>query len=115
MKLLQHLCPVCGYPGLRDAPHHSDDEGSFSYEICPCCGFEFGFTDVAEGIMPAAYRGVWVRQGMKWYSSSSPCPPDWDGITQVMSIPEDVVQSYNKRLLSHSPWQNPEFVGKRQA
>ena len=39
-----HMCPVCGYIGLNEQPY--DDNGCPSYEICSCCGFEFGFDDI---------------------------------------------------------------------
>jgi predicted amidophosphoribosyltransferase len=31
-----HMCPVCGY-GMEDPPQ--------DYNICPCCGTEFGLHD----------------------------------------------------------------------
>ena len=39
----QNICPVCNYDGLFDPPY--DENGYGSYEICPCCGFQFGLDD----------------------------------------------------------------------
>ena len=41
------MCPVCGFVGLAVSPYNEAGGGSF--EICPCCGFEFGFDDDSEG------------------------------------------------------------------
>ena len=37
-----HTCFVCGYPELDELPDRSD-------EICPSCGFHFGYDDAASG------------------------------------------------------------------
>jgi len=42
-KELKYTCPVCGFNGLKEAPYGPNQEPS--YEICPNCGFEFGFDD----------------------------------------------------------------------
>ena len=39
----KNTCPVCGYDGLYEPPYN--EKGSGSYEICPCCGFQFGYDD----------------------------------------------------------------------
>ena len=40
-KEQKYICPVCGFNDLKEAPFGLNQEPS--YEICPCCGFEFGF------------------------------------------------------------------------
>ena len=40
------ICPVCGSPNLIEGSF--DDFGCSTYEICPCCGFEFGFDDITK-------------------------------------------------------------------
>lgn len=42
-KKPKYTCPVCGFDGLKEAPYGPNQEPS--YEICPNCGFEFGFDD----------------------------------------------------------------------
>ena len=36
-------CPVCGYQHLSQPPY--DGHGCASFDICPCCGTEFGYDD----------------------------------------------------------------------
>ncbi|MED4649062.1 hypothetical protein P9293_17030 [Bacillus inaquosorum] len=40
---MKYTCPVCRFKGLTEPAY--DKEGTHSYEICPCCGFQFGFDD----------------------------------------------------------------------
>jgi len=37
-------CPICGFPDLDEPPYDSDGENP-SFDICPCCGIEFGYED----------------------------------------------------------------------
>jgi hypothetical protein len=39
--MIRHICPLCGYPDLKDPPY--DLYGAPSFDICPCCGCEFGY------------------------------------------------------------------------
>jgi rubredoxin len=89
-----HTCPVCGYRGLSSAPYSkfptlpmSDDLlppysqyfGDPSYEVCDCCGFEFGNDDEPGTAGPTsfrAYRHEWLEDGGQWFSPSKR-PPDW--------------------------------------
>ena len=36
-----YICPICGYDKLEEAPYNTNGGGSF--DICPCCGQEFGY------------------------------------------------------------------------
>ena len=38
-----NICPVCGYGELHEPAY--DRFGCASFEICPCCGIEFGLED----------------------------------------------------------------------
>jgi hypothetical protein len=40
----KHTCPVCAYPDLGGPAY--DDTGCPTFEICPCCGVEFGYNDI---------------------------------------------------------------------
>lgn len=78
------ICPVCGYDGLYSPPRSSS--GGASYEICPCCGFQFGVSDDDEGFTYDQWRKRWVDNGMDWYSSSRPKPNGWDPKQQLQRI-----------------------------
>ena len=78
-------CPVCGsdelstppyenWPppaGVALAPPYSSTLGGASFEICPNCGFEFGYDDDAgaSGVSRSfeQWRTQWVRGGsVRW-------------------------------------------------
>ncbi len=98
------LCPVCGY-GLGFEPWTDE---SPSYEICPSCGIQFGYTDASpEGAAGrtrrhAEWRHRWIEEGMLWGGpgqKSLPTlqhrawsfllpkpPPGWDPLQQLRRI-----------------------------
>lgn len=76
---MNHTCPVCGYPKLKEAPRSKSGGGS--YEICPSCGFQFGVTDDDEGFTYEQWRAKWEKGGMKW-SSTQPMPKNWNPAKQ---------------------------------
>ena len=60
MAIVKHYCPCCGYDGLScpayselgpppwprlGEPPYSSHLGFPSYEVCSCCGFEYGLDD----------------------------------------------------------------------
>lgn len=81
---MKHLCPVCGWPELADPPY--DEAGHGSYEICPCCGFEFGYDDDAQGETHSQYRARWIAGGMQWWSRNRPEPIGWEPARQLAQI-----------------------------
>jgi hypothetical protein len=78
---MKHTCPVCGWPELRDPPRN--EAGAASFEICPSCGFEFGYDDDAQGLTHEAARAGWIAGGMKWWSTSRLAPEGWDASQQL--------------------------------
>ena len=80
---MNHLCPVCGYPKLREKPRTISGGGSF--EICPSCGFQFGVTDDDEGYNYAQWRRHWQAKGMHW-SGESMEPADWNPVAQLAAL-----------------------------
>ena len=58
MNMGENVCPVCGCGSLVEPPFNESGEGS--YDICQCCGFQFGLDDFPyedrEGPM-AEWRG----------------------------------------------------------
>jgi len=62
-------CPVCGY-GPFDEPYMSVEELRESYDICPCCGCEYGYDD-----NPHSFK-AWRGRGARWFSPSA-MPNNW--------------------------------------
>ncbi len=71
---MKHLCPVCGYNELPEPPQ--------DYNICPCCGTEFGYTDFTAS--HESLRDRWVQRGMTWHSRRVSPPLDWNPEDQLM-------------------------------
>ena len=88
------VCPCCGYEGLDHRPYQrlsgppvSADArppyeayfGMPSYEVCACCGFEFGNDDNPGTAAPVSFRSYlneWVADGAEWFSPDKQ-PADW--------------------------------------
>ena len=68
-----YVCPVCGYPGLVDPPA--------DYNICECCGTEFGYHDFTAS--HDELRRRWIEAGAHWHSRSVPEPPLWSAAVQL--------------------------------
>lgn len=78
-------CRVCGYY-MEDAPW-GDDGQSPTYEICPCCGVEFGNEDYTlESTIE--YRNKWLSEKVTFYESKVK-PQDWNFQNQMENIPKD--------------------------
>jgi hypothetical protein len=70
--MVTYLCPVCAF-FMDDPP---DD-----YNICPCCGTEFGNHDVNTSI--ENLRITWLRRGANWWSPVDAAPVNWDPYEQL--------------------------------
>lgn len=70
---MRHMCLVCGFLGMRDAPR--------DFEICPCCGTEFGLDDVERS--HADLRQDWMARGAQWFSKATKPPARWDAMEQL--------------------------------
>jgi hypothetical protein len=75
-------CPVCGYDDL-DEPAF-DDDGVPSFDICDCCGTQFGYDDARTP--HSVLREKWVAKGMLWHSRVITAPPDWDPVEQLRRL-----------------------------
>lgn len=77
-------CRICGY--LLDEPPWGEDGRNPSFDICPCCGVEFGYEDCRlSGIRK--FRQEWLAKGSPWFDSSKK-PADWGLENQLKSIPQ---------------------------
>jgi hypothetical protein len=79
-----NTCRVCG---LRydDFLPWGDDGKTASFEMCICCGVEFGYED---GSPESArdFRQLWIDAGCQW-SSKSQQPANWNLDDQLANIP----------------------------
>lgn len=81
---MAHVCLVCGFPHLQEAPRSKSGGGS--YEICPSCGFQFGVDDEDRGTTVVEWRKRWIKGGKKWASRGLPKPRDWDPGAQLRRL-----------------------------
>ena len=82
-EFLTH-CRVCGWDHGDYIWGASGDEASF--EICECCGTEFGYEDsTVESTRNK--RREWIMQGLKWFKPKS-MPNDWKFEDYKLFIPE---------------------------
>ncbi len=71
---LKFKCPVCAYA----MPYPPSD-----YNICPCCGTEFGADDVDWSY--TELRARWMRRGAVWFSPTIPRPDTWNAYAQLIA------------------------------
>lgn len=78
------FCRVCGLE--QPYPQYGDNGNSPTYEICACCGVEFGYEDTT--VQSAQkFRENWIGDGLKWFSPSEK-PANWSWEEQKAYIPE---------------------------
>lgn len=100
---LHYYCPCCGYPDLKmpayrdlgqppwldhGLPPYEDRYGPASYDVCPCCGFEFGNDDnpgISEPVTFEEYRNEWIAGGCKWFDETKR-PTEWSFREQLCRI-----------------------------
>ena len=76
-----YTCPICGYDGIREELGSVPDKWG-TFEICPSCGWEFGYDNPAEIIQ---YRHLWLVNGAKWFDPKAK-PKKWDVKEQLARI-----------------------------
>jgi hypothetical protein len=77
-----YFCKVCGYKS--DYPPWGEDGKTASFELCLCCGVEFGYEDAT----PQAtinYRNSWINKGAIWFHKEFK-PSDWSFKDQLKKI-----------------------------
>lgn len=90
----EFVCPCCGYDKLSSPPYeelrgppvdgslkppYAQYFGMPSYEVCSCCGFEFGNDDDPGTREPDTFCGYlsdWIADGAIWFSPERR-PSDW--------------------------------------
>lgn len=107
------ICPCCGFDGLTCPPYREMKDvtaaatnkvtppyamayGMPSYDVCDCCGFEFGNDDEPGGTAAPnsfeSYRREWIANGCDWFCPESK-PVGWSLERQLRNLalsPEDL-------------------------
>lgn len=73
-------CPVCGF---SEMPYPA-----VPYNICPCCGTEFGVDD--RHTQPAELRSTWIKAGLPWFDDITSPPHSWDPYAQLSRVQESI-------------------------
>jgi hypothetical protein len=77
-------CRVCG---LIQADYPWGEDGiSPTYDICPCCGVEFGYEDSTSASVKK-YRQGWLEKGANWFDKKKK-PANWRLEEQIINIPK---------------------------
>jgi hypothetical protein len=79
-----YRCRVCGLQ-QDDLPWGEDGETP-SFNICPCCGTEFGYEDFTLEAT-RAQRERWLSTGAKWFKPKEK-PEGWNLDEQLKKIPQ---------------------------
>jgi len=72
---MKYRCRVCAYDQMPYPPK--------DYNICPCCGIEYGLDNQFESYQNL--RDRWLLDGGAWFSNVEPfrMPPHWDAWSQL--------------------------------
>ncbi|MFC1752717.1 hypothetical protein ACFL96_04900 [Thermoproteota archaeon] len=79
----KHICRSCGFDGLKEEPYIGQKDPSF--EICPCCGFEFGVDDILGEGHYASFRNQWIENGADWFMPERR-PKKWNLDKQLSNL-----------------------------
>ncbi len=80
-----NFCKVCG---LYHKLFPWGEDGKMpSYDICECCGVEFGYEDYQVS-STKKFRQKWLNSGAKWFHSKEK-PDNWNLEEQLKNIPEE--------------------------
>ena len=81
----EYNCRVCGLE--QDELPWGEDGKCPNYDICDCCGVEFGNEDYTYD-STIRYRKEWIEKGAIW-SDEKRKPSSWDLNDQLSRIPEE--------------------------
>lgn len=77
------VCRVCGL--VQAEPPWGEDEATPSFDICDCCGVEFGYEDATRPAV-VRYRAAWIKAGARWHNPRMR-PAAWDLDRQLTNVP----------------------------
>jgi hypothetical protein len=78
-----YVCRVCGLQ--QDELPWGEDGNTPSFNICDCCGTEFGYHDATLTAIKNT-RSKWIAQGTKWFNPKAK-PEIWVLKEQLQKIP----------------------------
>lgn len=79
-----NICRVCGLEYEMFSPW-GENNNTPSFEICDCCGTEFGYEDATlESIKKQ--RQAWIKNGAQWFSPEKKAR-DWSLEKSLSNIP----------------------------
>lgn len=100
------MCPCCGFNGLDEpayakavqpslvrglSPPYEKHFGRPSYDVCSCCGFEYGNDDnpgTAPPVSFESYLAEWVEDGSRWFDEEQR-PESWTLESQLREATDD--------------------------
>jgi hypothetical protein len=82
----KYCCRVCGLFQGEDHPPWGSDGKCPSFDICECCGVEFGYGDCFLDDVKRA-RKEWLDKGAFW-NDPKYRPKNWSLEEQLNNIPE---------------------------
>jgi hypothetical protein len=84
---MANTCPICGYDHLKAPPYRETPKGGLgSLEICPSCGYQFGWSDHDQHITHDQWRQQWISKGMTWFSRGIKQPAGWNPEGQLLNV-----------------------------
>lgn len=88
---MAYSCTVCGFDSMPYPP--------MDYNICPCCGTEFGLDDAEKS--HAQLREEWVQNGAQWFSDELQPSPLWDPFVQLVFADLEYDHSYESGSITN--------------
>lgn len=85
MKSNKLACRVCGK--IQDDPPWGEDGETPAFEICGCCGVDFGYQDCTLETVKK-FREEWLKKGGKWIAPDEK-PANWSLEEQMKKIPKE--------------------------
>jgi hypothetical protein len=95
MSELLNICPVCGFDKLLEPPYSIDD--CPSYEICSCCGFEYGYDDADQHYSFEGYREKWIKNGYE-FTDEDDKPTGWNEQLMREQLKNTLKVNYKPRI-----------------
>ena len=97
------LCRVCGL--AQEVPPWGEDGETPTFNICDCCGVEFGYENATLGAV-TKFRDAWIRSGAHWFNQGKK-PDHWDLLVELARVGYHPMRLMSVRIvLTH--WRDAE-------